>query len=287
MKKCLTGLFLSLICVAGSAQMGTLIKGKAFNDPIALTTRLILPEKPLKEKPPVLIIVHGSGKNGNWTSYQPMVRCFNNQGIAVVFFDKRGTGESGGEYLDVSIENSREVFDIMSDDVTTVAAWAQQQARIDTTRIGVLGFSEGGWVAPLAAGKSPIIKYSIMISGPMCSVGQEFLYSELIEDTKADPHMPMDSIYERMLALTETGFDPYPYVADMETPSLWLFGEKDESMAVHLSQNRLRTMQEKNLGKPLQYKMYTNANHSLYDVDTKERIPYGEDVRQWILKELY
>lgn len=284
-------LFLAVFCAyVCTGQMGTLTKGSVTSDSIELTTRLILPERPLKQKPPVLIIIHGSGNKGNWNTYQPFVRRFTDQGIAAVFFDKRGTGESCGDFLEVSVENSEEVFDMLGNDVAAVAQWTKQQAGIDTTRIGVLGFSEeGGWVAPLAVKKSPIITYAIMISGPFSSVGQEFLYNELTGEGKARPAIAMDSVYDKMWELEEgMGYDPYPHVAKLDSaPSLWLFGEKDTNMAVDFSQDRLKTMVAEYPEKRFHYKTYYNANHSLYDVDTKQRLPYGKYIRRWMLLELY
>ena len=93
--------------VAAHAQFGTQTKSRVASGEVSLMARLILPETPLAQKPPVVIIVHGSGRRGNWTSYQPLISRFSRQGLAVVFFDKRGTGASGGTFPKGSYRNQQ------------------------------------------------------------------------------------------------------------------------------------------------------------------------------------
>ncbi len=289
MKKPWLGL---LIFLAGTAisfgQIGTITSGMVKSDSIGLMTRLILPENPVKKKPPVIIIVHGSGNKGSWTTYLPMVSRFSEQGLAVVFFDKRGTGQSEGIYTDVIPENSEELIEQLSNDVIAVADWTKKQARIDTTRIGVLGFSEGGWVAPRASEKSTVISFEVILSGPVCSVGQEFLYSQLSERYEGDGPMAQDSIFRRMEVFEGIhGFDALPHFDLCKNPSFWLFGEKDSSMAMSFSLEKLKSIMASSPEKEIQYKVYKNANHSLYDVDSKERKPYAGDIKEWLLSMLY
>ncbi|MEK6153837.1 alpha/beta fold hydrolase [Flavobacteriaceae bacterium 3-367] len=274
--------------VSGNAQLGTLTKSRVSSGDVSLMTRLILPETPMAQKPPVVIIVHGSGRRGNWTTYRPLISRFSQQGMAVVFFDKRGTGASGGRFLKVTTETSKDVFDTLSDDVVAVAQWTKRQAGIDTTRIGVLGFSQGGWIAPLVACKSELIKFSIMISGPIYSLGHETLFSKLAGDARGKEPVDWEEINTKLRAFNaDRGFDSEEYVTQLAIPSLWLFGEKDTSMPVTFSKQNLDTILARAPERPFKYIVYPNANHSLYDVDTKERIPYGRDVRQWLLSELY
>ena len=65
-----------------------------------------------------------------------------------------------GRFLKVATETSKEVFDILSDDVVAVAEWTKRQAGIDTTRIGVLGFSQGG--VDSTPGRLQIESYKIL-----------------------------------------------------------------------------------------------------------------------------
>ncbi len=103
--------------------------------------RLVLPEGGKAEA--ILIALHGSerwsGRTGD--RFQTMFPAF---GIGVFAFDKRGTGASEGKYT--------QDFYLMADDVNL----AQDEAlRLygEDIRIGAIGPSQGGWIAPLAASK--------------------------------------------------------------------------------------------------------------------------------------
>lgn len=69
-------------------------------------------------------------------------------GIAVLRYDDRGVGRSSGNFALATHTDFVE-------DALAVVAWLKQRKDIDPTRIGLLGHSEGGIVAPLAAVKRP------------------------------------------------------------------------------------------------------------------------------------
>jgi uncharacterized protein len=75
-------------------------------------------------------------------------------GLASFVYDKRGTGKSEGHYF--------QKFQPLSDDVVAAVHWLQGQKEIDGSHIGVAGFSQGGWIAPLAAYKEPAIKFVVV-----------------------------------------------------------------------------------------------------------------------------
>lgn len=86
-------------------------------------------------------------------------------GIATLVFDKRGTGCSKGQYL--------QHFDVLSDDVVAAVRWLRTQAEIRKERVGLAGFSQGGWVAPLAALKDPSIRFVLVGYGLAMSMADE------------------------------------------------------------------------------------------------------------------
>ncbi len=62
--------------------------------------------------------------------------------------------------------------------------WLQQQPELDMGRLGVAGFSQGGWVAPMAAKKSGHIKYILVSYGLAMSIAEED-YAETFEKLAA------------------------------------------------------------------------------------------------------
>lgn len=87
------------------------------------------------------------------------------QGVAVAVFDKRGTGCSGGQYL--------QHVGVLSDDVVAALAWLKARPEVDARRLDLAGFSQGGWVAPLAALKEPAVRRVAVAYGMAMSMAEE------------------------------------------------------------------------------------------------------------------
>lgn len=129
---------------------------------VSLHTRLMLPggEGPF----PAIVIAHGSGDDAATLTYGD-ADFFAANGIAAVVYDKRGTGKSGGKY--------NHDFSLLADDLVTVVDWLRNQPGIDAARIGVSGYSQGGWIGPLAASRSDAIAFVIVNYGMINSPRDE------------------------------------------------------------------------------------------------------------------
>ncbi len=109
-------------------------------DGVKLAARLVLPAGPGPF--PVVVFVHGSERLpavGHWHDPYMMAA----HGIAGAVYDKRGTGRSGGEFTADFVR--------LAKDAAAVANSAQQQPGIASDLMGFAGYSQGGWVVPLAA----------------------------------------------------------------------------------------------------------------------------------------
>jgi pimeloyl-ACP methyl ester carboxylesterase len=114
---------------------------------LTLRGKLILPEG---QGPfPVMIPVHGSEDYSAVDHYSdPYIYAAN--GIAAFVYDKRGTGGSTGTYT--------ANFDVLSDDTVAAAQYVRKRPEIDGDKIHLAGYSQGGWIAPLAALKDGHIR---------------------------------------------------------------------------------------------------------------------------------
>jgi uncharacterized protein len=105
---------------------------------------------------PAVILVHGSGDTAA-LPYYPERYFFAANGIATLVFDKRGTGTSGGDFgMD---------FALLARDVVAGVEWLKRQPDVDGQRIGLSGYSQGGWIAPLAASLSPDVRFVLVNYG--------------------------------------------------------------------------------------------------------------------------
>lgn len=91
---------------------------------------------------PAVVMIHGSAP-ATRKNFQEYTRAFVHQGIAVLNYDKRGCGESGGVmwYAD---------FADLGADAAAGMAHLAARPEIDTTRLGYWAISQGAWVMHLA-----------------------------------------------------------------------------------------------------------------------------------------
>lgn len=90
-------------------------------------------------------------------------------GVAVLIYDRRGSGESGGT-LDTSD------YSMLADDAVAAARHLKADARIDPARIGIWGLSQGGWLALLAAARSSDVRFVVSIAAPVVPPDVQMMY---------------------------------------------------------------------------------------------------------------
>ena len=129
---------------------------QAISNGCSLAATLLLP---MAGKHAVVIIVPGSGglNRDDNTPYEE-INTFISNGFGLLIYDKQGTGQSGGDWQNASFEQ-------LSDDVLAFVEILKSRNDIDSLRIGAWGFSQGAWIAPLAASRSNDISFLIMQSG--------------------------------------------------------------------------------------------------------------------------
>jgi pimeloyl-ACP methyl ester carboxylesterase len=125
------------------------------NDAVQLAGTLISPLTGGRH--PAIILVHGSGSE-NREYMLPWARFLIRRGMAVLGYDKRGVGESTGDWNAAS-------FDDLAGDVVAAFAYLKTRSDIDPSQIGVLGISQAGWIMPLAALRMKDLAFLISISG--------------------------------------------------------------------------------------------------------------------------
>jgi len=114
---------------------------------------------------PAVVLVSGSGPN---TRNEPIMghQLFlvladhlTRHGIAVLRYDKRGTGVSTGDYAKATTQD-------FANDADAAAAWLRGRQEIDPAKVGLIGHSEGGLIAPMVAVGDPKVGFIVMMAGP-------------------------------------------------------------------------------------------------------------------------
>ncbi|MDD3876088.1 MAG: prolyl oligopeptidase family serine peptidase [Bacteroidales bacterium] len=126
---------------------------------------------------PTVVLISGSGpqnRNEEILEHKPFLIIadyFSTRGIAVLRFDDRGVGNSGGVF---STATSMD----FATDVEAAVAFLRQHPRVDTSHIGLIGHSEGGMIAPIVASNDRSIAFIILLAGPGLT-GEQVLLTQI------------------------------------------------------------------------------------------------------------
>lgn len=130
---------------------------------------------------PAVVMITGSGgqdRNEELLGHKPFLVIsdfLTRNSIAVLRFDDRGIGQSTGDHSTATSED-------FAKDVLAAVNFLKTRNEIDKTKIGLIGHSEGGMIAPLAALQSSDVAFIVMMAG-LGIPGDSILYlqGELIQ----------------------------------------------------------------------------------------------------------
>lgn len=112
---------------------------------------------------PAVVFVHGGGDSSQKDAAAIfLAKYLPRFGIACLVHDKRGCGESTGDWKTVGFEDRAR-------DVTACVAALKGIPEIDSRRIGLFAGSQGSWVGGVAAAMDPSIRFIVHHSGPLVS----------------------------------------------------------------------------------------------------------------------
>jgi dienelactone hydrolase len=164
-----------------------------------------------------------------WMPLRDVSDALSRQGIAVLRVDDRGVGESTGD------RPSSTTFD-EANDVRTEVAWLRAREQIDPRRIALVGYSEGGLIAPMVAASDTLLAGIVTMAGPGVPgpvLARYQIEAAVVRDTSIAVAAREFAI-ERQLADTLTvrersflGIDPLAYARRVRCPALILQGGAD------------------------------------------------------------
>jgi pimeloyl-ACP methyl ester carboxylesterase len=133
-----------------------------------------------------LVALHGAGEGTrDYVLYRHLHEVLPEVGIGVVTFDRRGDGASTGH-------SSRGRFEEQAADALGVLSV------VGAKRVGLWGFSQGGWVAPLAATESPRVAFVVGVASTGVTPSEQMMYATEQQLTRAGYG---NAVVQRVLAL--------------------------------------------------------------------------------------
>ena len=231
-----------------------------------LAGMLILPDG---EGPfPAAVIIHGSGpsrRNSKW--YLSVAEHLKDSGIAVLLPDKRGCEKSEGKWLGASFEE-------LATDTRSAVEFVKNQQMFACSTIGLIGMSQGGWIAPVAASQTDDVSFVVSMSGAAVTTHEQLLHEEAHNIARytypflarliAPITTNMLEKKEHVIAFAE--FDPIPYWKRVRVPVFFAYGENDENVPVDASIGRLK----ENGLTHYKIELYPEGGHGIVDNQAKK-----------------
>ncbi len=224
---------------------------------------------------PAVVFGHGSGEK-DIEAYEAFAERAVQNGIAMLRYDKRGVGKSGGTHVRSSNPAVNQFIPLLAGDMAAAATFLAQHQRVDAGRLGLMGESQAGWVIPLAAASAPDVDFVLPLSGPTLPLGQVGAFEAL---ATADPDGDLNAFADQV-ANVEDGFDPRQWIRDLTVPGLWIYGARDVHVPAKTSVEFLQGLVE-TTGKNFTTIVYPNGDHGLRDNDTRDPINYWVDLLEW------
>lgn len=252
------------------------------------------------KKVPAIVVFHGASEPlANTPLYEHLRDGLPQIGVAVLLFDRRGSGASTG---------SRDVpYQTLTDDGIAGAQALRRLPNIDLKRVGYWGISQGGWLATFAASRDPQAAFAVAVSAPLVTAEtqMEFAmsnqlsvlgYSQADTDAMLEARYKLDGYFngrnsraDAVAALQsiqskpwfklmylpkadevsanpsdsvwrkEMDLDSFAAVLRVNVPMLFILGDSDPWIPVSRTVGLLQTAMKQN--SHVRYVIVPNANH--------------------------
>jgi pimeloyl-ACP methyl ester carboxylesterase len=119
---------------------------------------------------PAVVMLHGAGPDTREVFWRTGdAETFLQAGLAVFIYDKRGTGQSAGDWQTASIED-------LAEDALAAVRLVRQQPNIRPDQVGLFGVSQGGRLTPTAAAGSDEVAFLINVTGAAIPFGVQEMW---------------------------------------------------------------------------------------------------------------
>jgi dipeptidyl aminopeptidase/acylaminoacyl peptidase len=260
---------------------------------------------------PAAVVIQGSGASDRTNQWaRDIAEAMALRGIAVLLTDKRGSGQSAGDWRTAD-------FDELAQDVHAGVEFLRQRPEIDPDEVGLVGLSQGGQIAPLVASRAQetvdfVVAVSSSATPLMDQVNHEMrntfrqaglddaqvergmqlqaLTGEFLRTDRWEPYeAALQQALESELAPVAKGFpatrdswvwgwwrgvidyDPLPYWQRSRQPVLVALGERDEENNVPVAES-VRRLEHALAGRsaPYEVHVFPGSGHALYEPDATE-----------------
>lgn len=156
------------------------------NGSVMIAATLLIPFS--ADSAPGVVIVHGSGSSARdnpWTT--AYVEALVRRGIAVLYSDKRGSGESTGEWRQSSVSD-------LAADARAGIAFLRRQRGVDSVGVGIMAFSQGGYIAAMVAAETATTAFTVVVSGGTASLRHQIVDELILEAERREEPLSEEGV---------------------------------------------------------------------------------------------
>lgn len=218
---------------------------------VTLSGYLLRPSRRARDFPAVLLL-HGSGTNAE--DLIDTARSLADRGYISLALTMRGFRGSPGED-DCGAQQA--------DDAVQALGWLAQQPGVDGSRLGVLGYGQGGQVAMLAASRTTLLRAVVAF----------FPVSDVAELERATPYQSVrDYVNSVCRPQTFEKVSPIANAGSINAPVLLIHGSRDDRVPVSQSEAMRAALEAAH--KPVELHILPSALHEFTPLQFEESWPW-------------
>jgi dienelactone hydrolase len=153
---------------------------------------------------PAVLLITGAGiQNRDALVYQHKTHLLladdlTRRGIATLRYDKRGLFASGGDFKRATLA------DLVAD-ASSALRYLESRREVDVHHVGLIGHSQGGWIAPQVAVGDSAVAFVVLMAAPAAAGAQGVQESRAIKDEYENVPPPIRRMHQQLIA---AAFDP-------------------------------------------------------------------------------
>lgn len=195
----------------------------------------------------------GIGMSGNGAILEQYLA---QQGYLCVCVDNRGTGGRGAEFEKCTYLRLGE---LEARDQVETALWLGQQSYVDENRIGIWGWSYGGWNTLMSMSEGrPVFRAGVAIAPPTCWRFYDSIYTERYMRTPQENPKGYDEV------------NPISRASQLHGALLLCHGLADDNVHYRNTAEYVEALVQAD--KNFRQLVYTNRNHSIFGGNTRNHL---------------
>ncbi|MBX4260049.1 alpha/beta hydrolase [Clostridium estertheticum] len=223
---------------------------------LRLRGMLHIPEN-TNNKVPIVIIFHGfcGDKRGPHFIFVKLSRLLEKAGIACIRFDFAGSGESDGNFIDMTMDTELK-------DANNILNYVRTLNFVDNERIGIVGLSMGGAIASMLAGERKSNIETLCLWAPAGNMSEIILDKHYIgaglEEFRKNGYFDVEGLLVGTKFVDNVkNIKIYEKAAEYDKRSLIIHGDKDDVVSLCASQKYIDLWGDSSL-----LKVISGANHT-------------------------